>query len=128
MASFVLRRVLAGMAAVLLVSPALAAEGDAKAGETVFKKCVACHNMAKPPKNGIGPSLIGVIGRKAGAVEGFKYSDAMKNSTVVWDDAALDGYLKDPKGFIPNNKMVMAPLSKPDERANVIAYLKQAAK
>jgi cytochrome c len=124
----VLGYVLAGMAAVLLVSPAVAAEGDAKAGETVFKKCAACHNLAKPPKNGIGPSLVGVIGRKAGSVEGFKYSDAMKNATVIWDDAALDSYLKDPKGFIPNNKMVLAPLSKPDERANVIAYLKQAAK
>ena len=124
----VLGRVLAGIAAVLLVSPALAAEGDAKAGETVFKTCAACHNLAKPVKNGIGPSLVGVIGRKAGSVEGFKYSDAMRNSTVVWDESALDTYLKDPKGFIPKNKMVLAPLSKPEERANVIAYLRQAAK
>ena len=121
-------RVLAGLTALLLASPVLAADGDPKAGETVFKKCTACHTLAKPPKNGIGPSLVGVMGRKAGMAEGFKYSDAMKNSTVVWDEGTLDAYLKDPKGFIPNNKMVLAAMSKPEERANVIAYLKQAAK
>jgi cytochrome c len=120
--------VLAGVAVLLLAGAAAAAEGDAKAGETVFKKCAACHSLAKPPKNGIGPSLVGVIGRKAGSGEGFKYSEAMKASSVVWDDTALDAYLKDPKGFIPNNKMVLAAMTKPEERANVIAYLKQAAK
>jgi cytochrome c len=121
-------RVLAGLAVLLVAGAAAAAEGDPKAGETVFKKCAACHSLAKPPKNGIGPSLVGVVGRKAGSGDGFKYSDAMKNATVVWDDAALDAYLKDPKGFIPNNKMVLAAMSKEAERADVIAYLKQAAK
>jgi cytochrome c len=105
-----------------------AAEGNAKAGETVFKKCSACHTVTKPPKHGIGPSLVGVMGRKVGTAEGFKYSDAMKNATVVWDEKAIDDYMKDPKNFIPKNKMVFVGLPKDVERADLIAYLKEAAK
>ena len=104
---------------------AMAAEGgDAAKGETVFKKCTACHNAEAPPKNGIGPSLHGVIGRKAGSVEGFKYSDAMKGSGIVWEEKTIDAYLKDPKGYVPKNKMVFVGLPKDADRADVIAYLK----
>jgi len=107
---------------------AAAADGDAAKGETVFKKCVACHTVSKPPKNTIGPSLVGIMGRTAGSVEGFKYSDAMKDSKVVWDDKTIDAYLKDPKNFIPKNKMVFVGLPKEEDRNDVIAYLKQATK
>lgn len=107
---------------------AWAADGDAAKGETVFKKCVACHTVSKPPKNTIGPSLVGIMGRAAGTMEGFKYSDGMKDSKIVWDDKSIDAYLKDPKGFIPKNKMVFVGLPKDEDRANVIAYLKQATK
>jgi cytochrome c len=111
-----------------LAGTAAAAEGDPKAGETVFKKCTACHTVTKPPKHGIGPSLVGIMGRKVGTAEGFKYSDAMKNSSVVWDEKSIDDYMKDPKNFIPKNKMVFVGLPKDIERANLIAYLKEAAK
>lgn len=121
-------RVVAALMSLFAAGAAFAADGDPKAGETVFKKCMACHSLAKPPKHGIGPSLVGVIGRKAGTVDGFKYSDAMKDAGVVWDETSLDAYLKDPKGFIPKNKMVLAPLTKEADRADVVAYLKQAAK
>jgi cytochrome c len=114
--------------AAALSGPGLAAEGDPKAGETVFKKCTACHTVTKPPKNGIGPSLVGIMSRKAGSLEGFKYSDAMKDSKVVWDETAIDAYMKDPKNFIPKNKMVFVGLPKDVERADLIAYLKEAAK
>jgi cytochrome c len=105
-----------------------AAEGDPKAGETVFKKCSACHTVSKPPKHGIGPSLVGMWGRKAGSADGFKYSDAMKGSSVVWSEKTIDDYMKDPKNFIPKNKMVFVGLPKEVERADLIAYLKEAAK
>ena len=101
------------------------AEGDAAAGEKVFSKCKACHVIDKPT-NRVGPHLVGLFGREAGHVEGFKYSDAMKGSGLTWDEATLDKYLADPKGFIPKNKMAFAGLKNEQERANVIAYLKQA--
>jgi cytochrome c len=116
----------AGAVALWTGSAAAAGAGDPAKGETVFKKCTACHNLDKPPKNGIGPSLVGLVGRKAGSVEGFKYSDAMKGSNIVWDEQTIDAYLKDPKGYIPKNKMVFVGLPKDSDRADVIAFLKTA--
>ncbi len=108
-----------------LTGPALA-QGDPTKGATIFKRCAACHVVDKP-QNRVGPSLHGLFGRKAGTVEGFKYSDAMKNSGVTWDEAQLDKYLENPKGDVPGNKMAFPGLKSPDERADVIAYLKQAS-
>jgi cytochrome c len=98
--------------------------GDAAAGEKIFNQCKACHSV-KAGENRVGPSLHGVIGRKAGAAEGFKYSDAMKTSGVIWTPENIDKYLADPKGFIPGNKMAFAGLKKPEDRQNVLAYLAQ---
>lgn len=100
------------------------AEGDAAAGAKVFNQCKACHTL-EAGKNRVGPSLHGIVGRPAGAVEGFKYSDAMKNSGLTWTPENLDKYLADPKGFIPGNKMAFAGVKKPEDRQNVIAYLKK---
>jgi cytochrome c len=122
------RRAIVTLAALLplaLAAPARA-EGDPAKGEKVFARCKTCHEVAKE-QNKVGPHLVGVMGRKAGSVEGFKYSDAMKNSGIVWDEAALAQYLKDPKGSMPGNKMAFPGLKKDDELADVIAYLKQAA-
>jgi cytochrome c len=114
--------------AVLAAGTAMAA-GDPANGEKVFKRCTACH-VVNAEQNRVGPYLKGVIGRQAGHVEGFKYSEAMAAKGaegMVWDDATLDAYLADPKGYIPKNKMAFPGLKKPEERADVIAYLKQAA-
>jgi cytochrome c len=110
--------------AVLIVLPAFA-QGDPEQGEKVFARCKACHVVDKE-QNRVGPHLVGIIGRPAGSVEGFKYSDAMKNSGKTWDEATIAEYLKNPKAFIPGNKMAFAGLKKEEEVANVIAYLKQA--
>lgn len=109
----------------LAAAPA-AAQGDPAAGEKVFARCKACHVVDKE-QNRVGPHLVGIVGRPAGSVEGFKYSDAMKSSGKTWDEATIAAYLKDPKGYIPGNKMAFAGLKKDDEIANVIAYLKQAS-
>jgi cytochrome c len=100
--------------------------GDPAKGQNVFKRCQACH-VINQPTNRVGPHLVGIVGRKAGSVENFKYSEANKSSGVTWDEATLDTYLTDPKAFMPGNKMAFPGLKKPDERADVIAYLKQAA-
>lgn len=119
------RSVLAAVPAVMLLSgTAFAQVGDAAAGEKVFNQCKACHTLEQG-KHRVGPSLHGVIGRKAGSAEGFKYSDPMIKSGITWNAEELDKYLADPKGFIPGNKMAFAGLKKDEDRKNVIAYLQK---
>ena len=106
-------------------SHSAAAEGDVAKGEKLFKRCAACHSLEAGKKK-VGPSLAGVFGRTAGTVEGFKYSKAMMASEVVWDEETIDQYLEKPKTFIPKNKMAFPGFKKPEQRADVIAYLKEA--
>ncbi|WP_225772931.1 cytochrome c family protein [Inquilinus sp. Marseille-Q2685] len=101
------------------------AAGDAAKGKQVFAKCQACHSM-DAGTNKLGPSLHGVVGRTSGTLEGFKYSDAMKNAHLTWDDATLDKYLANPKTLVPGTKMVFPGLPKEEDRLAVIAYLKEA--
>ena len=112
--------------AVAMTAGVAFAEGDAAKGKKVFNKCKACHTLEAGKKK-IGPDLAGIIGRTAGSVEGFKYSDAMKSSGVVWTEENIDAYLEKPKEFMPKNKMVFVGLKKAKDRANVIEFLKQEA-
>lgn len=98
------------------------AGGDAAAGRQVFRKCQACHSI-EPGKNILGPSLAGLMGRKAGAVDGYNYSPAMKQANITWDPKTLDAYLADPGKTVPGNKMPFPGLKTEHDRADVIAYL-----
>jgi cytochrome c len=103
---------------------------DAAAGELVFAKCKACHT-ASEDKNKVGPSLMGVIGRTAGTHAGFKYSPAMMDAGkggLIWDDAKLTEYLKNPKALVKGTKMAFAGLKEDADIANLIIYLKQFPK
>ena len=101
---------------------ALLAAGDAAAGEAVFKKCGSCHKL--DGSDGVGPHLNGVVGRNHGVAEGFAYSEAMAAlSAEPWTPEALFAFLENPKKAIPGTKMAFAGLPKPEDRANVIAYM-----
>lgn len=96
--------------------------GDPAAGERVFRQCMACHSL-KAGENKTGPSLHGIIGRPAGQVPGFNYSDANRNSGKTWTQQAMFEYLENPRATIPGTIMAFAGLRKPEDRANVIAYI-----
>jgi len=110
---------------VALVAGSALADGDAAKGEKIFAKCKACHTV-EAGKNKVGPSLAGLFGRKAGTAEGYNYSDAMKNSGIVWGDETLHKYLEKPKDVVPGTKMAFPGLKEAQDRDDVIAYLKQA--
>jgi cytochrome c2 len=122
-----LRALLIGCSLSLAAAGAATAQ-DAANGEKIFKKCAACH-VVNEAKNKVGPSLHGVFGRTAGTVEGFKYSESMiqhGKDGLVWTAETISEYIADPKGYIPKNKMAFPGIKKPEERADVIAYLEQA--
>jgi cytochrome c len=114
----------AGLAA--LASSAAWADGDPEQGAKVFNKCKACH-VANEEKNRVGPHLVGIVGRPAASVQDYKYSAAMAESGIVWDEEMLDQYLANPKDVVPGGKMAFIGLRDEEDREDVIAYLKSAA-
>lgn len=121
MRSFLLATAILGLAA----GSALA-DGDAAKGEKVAKLCAACHSF-NDKTNKVGPYLFGVFGRTPATAEGYNYSEAMKSygaTGAVWDEATLDKYLENPRGVVPGARMAFAGVKKPDQRADLIAFLK----
>ncbi|MDP3691522.1 copper-containing nitrite reductase [Bradyrhizobium sp.] len=106
---------------------AVASTGDTAAGQQVYRKCRACHSL-EAGKNGLGPSLAGIVGEKAAAVPGYNFSPAMKMSNLTWDAATLDAYLADPQKVVPGNKMPFPGLKTERERSAVIAFLAASPK
>ena len=118
-----LRVMMAAAALCAAAAPAMAA--DPAAGEKAFAVCKACHKVGEGAKNGVGPTLNGVVGRAAGSSEGFNYSDAMKASGITWDEASLAEYVKNPKEKVPGNKMAFAGVKDDTKLADIIAFLGQ---
>ncbi|MGL3210763.1 c-type cytochrome [Bradyrhizobium sp. BR 1433] len=92
-------------------------------GEVKFNACKACHQVGDNARNAIGPTLNGLIGRKAGSVEGYGYSEAMKNSGITWTEADLAQYIYDPKAKVPGNKMAFGGLKDKQAVSDIIDYL-----
>ncbi len=110
--------------ALLAASPALAqSSGNPARGKIVFLECQACHAAAPGGPTLIGPSLVGVYGRKAASLPGYDYSPALKASGLVWTPANLNAWLTDPAKLVPGTKMAFTGIAAPDLRADVIAYL-----
>lgn len=99
-----------------------ASAGDAANGAKLFAQCRICHAV-EPGKNGLGPSLHGVVGRTAGTLAGFNFSNAMKGSGVVWTEESLSEYLRAPMKFMPGTKMAYAGMANESQRADMYAYL-----
>ncbi len=106
---------------------ASAQSGDATRGQRVFnQQCRACHTLEKDGAQPTGPNLHGVFGRKAGTAAGFEFSEAMKTSGIVWDEATMAEYNRDPKAKVPGTKMVFNGVKNAGQLADLVAYLKQA--
>jgi cytochrome c len=119
-----MRRIVMSVATAVCFVNAASAQDPAE-GEKVFATCKACHQIGEGAKNAIGPELNGVVGRKAGSVAGYSYSDANKNSGITWDQSNLAEYLKDPKVKVPGTKMIFAGIKDEKKVQDLIAFLKQ---
>jgi cytochrome c len=111
----------------LLLSCSAYAGGDVARGEARFQDCAACHKL-EAGANNVGPSLHDIFTRKAGTLEDFRYSPAMKRSGIVWTPEALDKFIADPQAMVPANRMPYAGMANPSDRADLIAYLQKMTK
>ena len=121
---------MAALAALLCVRPAAApAEGAdpqlVEQGQRVFARCQACH-VVDEERNRVGPHLVGIFGRPAGAVADFRYSSALLESGIVWDDETMAAYFRDPRGYIPGNRMAFVGLRRDEDITALLAYLREA--
>ena len=118
-----LGRAAAGLLASWAMTPALAVPDAAVRGEQVYARCQACHALAT---DRVGPHHCGLFGRAAGSVPGFNYSQAMKNSHIVWNEKSLDRFLAKPLAVVPGSTMTYDGVADPKDRADLIAYLQHA--
>jgi cytochrome c len=111
----------------IAASVSTAAAQDTAVGEMSFRKCAPCHSVGDGATNKVGPELNGLDGRKAGAAEGYNYSDANKNSGITWNGETFKEYIKDPRAKVPGTKMVFAGIKNDKELDDLWGYLKQFA-
>jgi len=116
---------LAVTAALIAASTGAVLAQDVEKGANVFKKCLPCHSIGAGATNKVGPVLNGLDGRHSGTVAGFNYSDANKNSGIVWSEATFKEYIRDPRAKIPGTKMIFAGVKIDDEANDLWAYIKQ---
>ena len=122
--NFAFARAMSVAALILIATTPVRAQGDADRGEAVYQGCQDCHSL---DKNDVGPKHRGVFGRRAGSVADYPYSQGLKQSGIVWDEASLDKWLSDPQALVPEAKMFYH-LSEARDRADVIAFLKERAR
>jgi cytochrome c len=112
-------------AVVVAASTGMVRAQDLEAGESSFKKCMACHDIGPDAQNKVGPELNGLDGRHSGSADGYNYSDANKNSGITWNEATFKDYIKDPRAKIPGTKMFFPGIKNEKEVASLWAYVSQ---
>ena len=112
-------------ATLIVASAGVTLAQDVEKGATIFKKCALCHKIGPGATNLVGPVLNGLDGRHSGSVAGFNYSDANKNSGIVWSEQTFGDYIKDPKAKIPGTKMIFVSIKNEQQAKDLWAYLKQ---
>jgi cytochrome c len=117
------RMMISGFA--LAASSVVAVAGDVTAGHASFRKCMPCHDVGETAKNKVGPELNGINGRHSGTAPGYNYSNANKNSGIVWSEATFKEYIKDPKAKIPGTKMVFPGIKNEKEADDLWSFLQQ---
>jgi cytochrome c len=122
---FWMMRTLIVAAGFVAASTYAASAQDVAKGEISFHKCLPCHSIGEDAQNKIGPELNGLDGRHSGSVADFSYSDANKNSGIVWNEAQFKEYIKDPRAKIPGTKMIFAGIKNEQEIADLWAYVSQ---
>jgi cytochrome c len=118
-------RMFIAAAAFCLASASAASAQDVAKGEQSFHKCLPCHSIGEDAENKIGPELNGLDGRHSGSVPNFDYSDANKNSGIVWNEAKFKEYMRDPRGVVPGTKMIFAGIKNDQEINDLWAYVSQ---
>jgi cytochrome c len=118
-------RTLITATALIAASAGTALAQDVDKGATVFKKCAICHKIGPGATNLVGPELNGLDGRHSGSVAGYSYSDANKNSGIVWNEQTFAEYIKDPRAKVPGTKMIFAGIKNEQEIKDLWAYIKQ---
>lgn len=113
----------AAIAGAAMAAPA--PKGNAAHGQQLFVRCAVCHKVGPNPARSMGPALNGVVGRAAGSVAGYSYSPAMKASGIKWNEANIDRLLQGPSKLVPGTKMIFPGMAAPQDRADIIAFLKQ---
>lgn len=103
----------------------LSDSGNAVKGKRIFNSCLSCHAIEEDAAAHVGPYLSKIVGRTAGTLEGYRYSSALKSADFVWSEEKLDQWLKEPRTFLPGNRMTFMGLAKEQERKDLLAYLKQ---
>jgi len=113
------------MLMLMLQAPSALATGDPEKGRAVFARCASCHQVGPSAHNGFGPQLNGIIGRRAGSLDGYAYSPAMKNAALIWSEKNLKTFLKSPGDTVPGNKMRFWGIGSDSQVADLLAYLRQ---
>jgi cytochrome c len=114
------------LAALTLVAVPAAAQtaGNPAKGKTLFLQCVACHSVNPGAPHKVGPNLSAIAGAKSASRPGYKYSKALTDSKIVWNDAKLNAFIAKPSGMVPGTKMVFGGIADPAKRADIVAYIK----
>ena len=123
-----MKSLIQALVALALINGGAAFAQDANRGQKLFDECAACHSPDRAAKDTVGPSLHGVVGRKAGEGVEFRYSPAMKRSGITWDTQTINNFIADPQKLVPGNRMPYSGLPEARDRADLLAYLQAAMK